>query len=70
MRSTCVRWDDETVLRIEAQATTGAKTGVEMEAMVAASVAALTIYDMCKSVDKGIVDRGRALAGKDRGQER
>ena len=41
-------WDDETVLRVEAQATTSAKTGVEMEAMVAASVAALTIYDMCK----------------------
>ena len=47
-------WDGETVLRIEARATTGSKTGVEMEAMVAASVAALTIYDMCKSVDKGI----------------
>ena len=48
-------WDDATVLRIEASASTSAKTGVEMEAMVAASVAALTIYDMCKSVDKGIV---------------
>jgi cyclic pyranopterin phosphate synthase len=48
-------WDDETVLRIEALATTSAKTGVEMEALVAASVAALTVYDMCKSVDKGIV---------------
>jgi cyclic pyranopterin phosphate synthase len=31
------------------------KTGVEMEALVAASVAALTIYDMCKAVDKGMV---------------
>lgn len=31
------------------------KTGVEMEALTAASVAALTIYDMCKAVDKGIV---------------
>jgi cyclic pyranopterin phosphate synthase len=48
-------WDDAFVLRIETQATTSAKTGVEMEALVAASVAALTIYDMCKSVDKGIV---------------
>jgi cyclic pyranopterin phosphate synthase len=48
-------WDDETVLRIEALATTSAKTGVEMEALVAASVAALTVYDMCKSLDKGIV---------------
>ncbi len=48
-------WDEPNVLRIEAQATTSAKTGVEMEALVAASVAALTVYDMCKSVDKGIV---------------
>jgi cyclic pyranopterin phosphate synthase len=48
-------WDEPNVLRIEATAATGAKTGVEMEALVAASVAALTVYDMCKSVDKGIV---------------
>lgn len=48
-------WDDANVLRIEAHAATSAKTGVEMEALVAASVAALTVYDMCKSVDKGIV---------------
>ena len=48
-------WDDEAVLRIETRSTTSATTGVEMEALVAASVAALTIYDMCKSVDKGIV---------------
>lgn len=40
---------------IEAEARTDAKTGVEMEAMVAASVAALTFYDMCKAVDKGMV---------------
>jgi cyclic pyranopterin phosphate synthase len=48
-------WDDDGALRIDACATTTAKTGVEMEALVAASVAALTIYDMCKAVDKGIV---------------
>ena len=40
---------------IEATASTDAKTGVEMEALTAASVAALTIYDMCKAVDKTIV---------------
>src|SRR5690349_15640604 len=42
--------------RIEVQATVRAfeRTGVEMEAMVAASVAALTVYDMCKGTDKGI----------------
>jgi cyclic pyranopterin phosphate synthase len=48
-------WDDDTTLRIESRATTVGQTGVEMEAMVAASIAALTIYDMCKAVDKGIV---------------
>jgi cyclic pyranopterin phosphate synthase len=40
--------------RIESIARTKAETGVEMEAMTAVSVAALTIYDMCKAVDKGI----------------
>jgi cyclic pyranopterin phosphate synthase len=40
--------------RIESTARTKAETGVEMEAMTAASVAALTLYDMCKAVDKGI----------------
>jgi len=42
-------------LRIESTARCTARTGVEMEALVAASVAALTVYDMCKSADKGIV---------------
>jgi cyclic pyranopterin phosphate synthase len=40
---------------IRATAATSAKTGVEMEALTAVSVAALTIYDMCKAVDKGMV---------------
>ena len=40
---------------IEASASTTAQTGVEMEALVAASVAALTVYDMAKAVDKGMV---------------
>jgi cyclic pyranopterin phosphate synthase len=40
--------------RIESTALTKAETGVEMEALTAASVAALTIYDMCKAVEKGI----------------
>jgi len=54
-------WTDEG-LRIEATATTSAQTGVEMEAMVAAAVAALTIYDMAKALDKGIVlERVRLL---------
>ena len=41
-------------LRIEATATTTGKTGVEMEAMTAVSIAALTAYDMLKSMEKGI----------------
>jgi len=40
--------------RIEAVARTKAETGVEMEAMTAAAVAALTLYDMCKASEKGI----------------
>lgn len=40
---------------IEASATIASRTGVEMEALTAVSVAALTIYDMCKAVDKGMV---------------
>jgi cyclic pyranopterin monophosphate synthase len=48
-------------------ATTGA-TGVEMEAMVAASIAALTIYDMCKAMDKGIVIREVVLERKSGGK--
>ena len=42
-------------VRIEATVKTKAVTGVEMEALTAVSVAALTVYDMCKAVDKGMV---------------
>jgi cyclic pyranopterin phosphate synthase len=41
-------------IKIIARAVSTGKTGVEMEAMVAASVSALTIYDMCKAADRGI----------------
>ncbi len=41
-------------LRIEATVRTSGKTGVEMEALTAVSAAALTIYDMCKAVDRGM----------------
>jgi cyclic pyranopterin monophosphate synthase len=55
-------WLEKNVLRVEAQARTTARTGVEMEAMVAASVAALTIYDMSKALDKGIaIERVRLV---------
>lgn len=42
-------------IRIEAAVVIQARTGVEMEALVAVSVTALAVYDMCKSVDRGIV---------------
>ncbi|HVG23577.1 MAG TPA: cyclic pyranopterin monophosphate synthase MoaC [Thermoanaerobaculia bacterium] len=45
-----------------------AKTGVEMEAMTACAVAALTIYDMCKSAEKGIVIDGLQLMRKTGGK--
>jgi cyclic pyranopterin phosphate synthase len=61
-------WDDDTTLRIATRATTVGQTGVEMEAMVAASVAALTIYDMCKAVDKGIVVESVRLVEKTGGK--
>jgi cyclic pyranopterin phosphate synthase len=49
-------------VRVQAEARLCAKTGVEMEALMAASVAALTLYDMCKAVQKDIViDRVRLL---------
>jgi cyclic pyranopterin phosphate synthase len=41
-------------VEVESEAATNAQTGVEMEALTAVSVAALTIYDMCKAIDKGI----------------
>lgn len=42
-------------IEIHAQASVAAKTGVEMEALMAVSVAALNIYDMCKAVDKTMI---------------
>jgi cyclic pyranopterin phosphate synthase len=53
---------------IEAIAATVAGTGVEMEAMVAASVAALTVYDMTKALDKGIRIRDVELISKSGGK--
>ena len=46
---------DEQSILVSAVAKVTARTGVEMESLVAASVAALTIYDMCKSMDRGMV---------------
>lgn len=55
--------DAHCTVRVVATVIIAAQTGVEMEALTAASVAALTLYDMCKAVDKGIVvERIRLLA--------
>jgi cyclic pyranopterin monophosphate synthase len=53
---------------IRSRAATTAVTGVEMEALVAASVAALTVYDMCKALDKGIEIREIVLLKKTGGK--
>ncbi len=55
-------------VRIIASAATTAQTGVEMEAMTAAAVAALTVYDMTKGMDKGIVIREVRLEEKSGGK--
>ena len=54
---------------LEGEAITDSKTGVEMEALTAVSVAALTIYDMCKAVQKDIVITDIRLESKTGGKE-
>jgi cyclic pyranopterin phosphate synthase len=51
-------------IRVECRVTTAAQTGVEMEALTGASIAALTIYDMCKAIDKVMVISGLRLVSK------
>ena len=58
----------DSAVEIEASAGTTAKTGVEMEALTAVSVAALTIYDMCKSADRGMRIEGVRLLRKSGGR--
>ncbi len=55
---------EESAVRVTASASLSGKTGVEMEALTAASVALLTIYDMAKAVDKGMVISGLRLIEK------
>ena len=63
-------WDlsDGYALHIEATVKTSGRTGVEMEALTAASAAALTVYDMCKAIDKGMIIRETALVSKTGGK--
>jgi cyclic pyranopterin phosphate synthase len=62
------RVDGDRELVVEASCSVDAKTGVEMEALTAVSVACLTIYDMCKSVDRGMRIAEIYLAEKSGGQ--
>ncbi len=58
----------ENGIEISSKVKTTAETGVEMEALVAASIAALTVYDMCKALDKGIEIREVVLQRKSGGK--
>jgi cyclic pyranopterin monophosphate synthase len=59
---------DEATLAIEATARVTARTGVEMEALTAVSIAALTVYDMCKAIDRGITIAAIQLEEKSGGR--
>lgn len=61
--------DQPVRIRIQATARITAKTGVEMEALTAVSVSALTIYDMCKAIDKTMVIEGIRLLKKTGGKK-
>lgn len=61
-------WTGESELRIESRVTVTGRTGVEMEALTAVSVAALTVYDMCKAVDRGMTITGIRLIEKSGGK--
>lgn len=58
----------ENGVKVRSRAATTAPTGVEMEAMMAAGVAALTVYDMCKALDKGIEIQNVVLERKSGGK--
>ena len=59
-----IDWDGERALLIECQVRTVHRTGVEMEALTGATVAALTVYDMCKALSHAIVLGPAKLVGK------
>ena len=58
----------ETGVSLQAEVSTNAQTGVEMEALTAVSVAALTIYDMCKALEKGMTITDVRLESKSGGK--
>jgi cyclic pyranopterin phosphate synthase len=59
---------EETGVSLEAEVSTNAQTGVEMEALAAVSIAALTVYDMCKALEKGMVITDVRLESKTGGK--
>lgn len=59
-----IDWINDTSLRIECMVRTTHRTGVEMEALTGATVAALTVYDMCKALSHAIVIGPARLLGK------
>ena len=62
------RFEGDDLLRIEATVRVFGRTGVEMEALTAVSIAALTVYDMCKAVDKGMTIERIRLEAKTGGK--
>lgn len=60
--------EEKSIIGVEARVTTVGKTGVEMEALTAVSAACLTVYDMCKAVDRGMVIKDIYLAEKSGGK--
>ncbi|MFC1865724.1 cyclic pyranopterin monophosphate synthase MoaC [Chloroflexota bacterium] len=61
-------FEGEDYIKITASAKSSGKTGVEMEALMAATVAAVTVYDMCKAVDRGMVIENICLQSKKGGK--
>lgn len=63
-------WEDSTLpgIRVRAEASVEGQTGVEMEALTAASVALLTVYDMAKALDRGMSLEGIRLLEKEGGR--
>lgn len=59
---------EETGVALQAEVSTNAQTGVEMEALTAVSVAALTVYDMCKALEKGMTITDMRLESKTGGK--
>ena len=63
-----IAWDGDSALKIECAVKTTHRTGVEMEALTGVSTALLTIYDMCKAMDRGMVIRDIHILEKDGGK--